>query len=343
MKIKVHKIASVVSRLGFDKEIELTDDLEAHAGHTVVVRALREKRVYSQLELADGRMAKIFRGDLFVGALGRRRALRGFCGDVPATLAVGDTLQLLNRGGVLGVSSSDHMDFGVPVACEVLGMPVRDGRIVRLSDGSIEAAQTIADLDVPPILAVSGTGMDSGKTLFLAELIQELSKEGLAIAGGKVTGIACLRDLIAMEDHGAAATASFLDVGYASTASLAAAELVTIAKTLIASLSRGAPDLVALELGDGILGDYGVTDILQDEELKRFVQMHAFCAADLVGAWGGAQFLAQRGIGIDLFSGPCTDNRAGVDLLDRELGTPAINAYKRPEELARFVRSKLGI
>ena len=80
MKVRVHKIASVVYRLGFEKEVEITEALEPRAGHSIVVRALSEKRVYSELELQNGRMSKIFRGDITVGALGRRRALRGYSG-----------------------------------------------------------------------------------------------------------------------------------------------------------------------------------------------------------------------------------------------------------------------
>ena len=49
MKVRVHKIASVAYRLGFEKEVEITRKLESRAGNTVVVRALTEKRVYSEL------------------------------------------------------------------------------------------------------------------------------------------------------------------------------------------------------------------------------------------------------------------------------------------------------
>ncbi len=90
--VRAHKIASVVFRLGLEKDLEITEELEARVGNAIVVRALNEKRVYSELELENGRMSKIFRGDILVGALGRRRALRGFLGDMPEDHAVGDTV-----------------------------------------------------------------------------------------------------------------------------------------------------------------------------------------------------------------------------------------------------------
>jgi hypothetical protein len=343
MKIRAHKIASVVYRLGFQKTVEITDQLEASPGNTIVVRALSEKRIYNELELDSGRMSKIFRGDVILGALGKRRALRGFSGDVPERLRAGETVQLLNRGGVIGRSISDHKDLGQPVSCEVLGMPVREGRIVSLSDARLPEVSSLKALRIPPVVIVSGTCMESGKTLFLSELTQELFKCGLVIAGGKLTGIACLRDLRAMEDHGAALTASFLDAGYPSTAGLDAPTLVNVAKTVIAHLAASEPDVLLLELGDGVIGEYGVLQILRDREIRASTRVHAFCASDMVGAWGGKRFLESEGIEIDLFSGPVTDNDVGVEYLERELGKRAINAHRNPEALANLVLGHLGL
>jgi hypothetical protein len=343
MKVHVQKIGSVAYRLGFEKEVEVTRKLESRAGNTIVVRALTEKRVYSELELENGRMSKIFTGDVILGALGKRRALRGFSGEVPARLRAGDVVQLLNKGGVIGASSSDHKDLGQPVSCEVLGMPVRGGAIVRLADACLPEVKSLAGLVLPPVVVVSATCMEAGKTLFLSEVVQELSKQGLKIAGGKLTGIACRRDLIALEDHGAAATASFLDAGYASTAGLPAETLVAIAKTVISSLASAQPDILFLELGDGVIGEYGVLEILKDPEIRSCLRMHAFCAGDMVGAWGGQRFLSGHGIGIDLFSGPVTDNDVGVEYLEKELKVRAINAHRNPEALAEAVMQHLGV
>ena len=65
-------------------------------------------------------------------------------------------------------------------------------------------------------------------------------------------------------------------------------------------------------------------DVLSDPEVRGAIGMHAFCASDLVGAWGGQRLLEERGLTIDLFSGPCTDNAVGVEYLERELSVPAI-------------------
>jgi hypothetical protein len=342
-RVRVHKIGSVVYRVPLEKEVEITTDCEAVAGNAIVVRALNEKRVYSELELTNGRMSKIFRGDVLIGALGKRRALRGFAGDVPAHVGVGDVLAVLNKGGVIGGSATDHKDLGLPVACEVIGMPLIGGRIPNIRDFRIPRVQSFAGLEIPPIVVVTATSMDCGKTLFLSELTQQLSKSGLAIAGGKLTGVACLRDLVSLEDHGAMKTCSFLDAGYPSTAGLPVESLLDIARSVIAELAASRPDVMLLELGDGVIGDYGTLAILEDPEIRSVIRMHVFCAGDPVGAWGGQRFLSEQGIDIDLFTGPVTDNSVGVDFLVDQFGKPAINAYRHPELLAAVVLERLGI
>ncbi|MDH3591118.1 MAG: hypothetical protein OER88_04530, partial [Planctomycetota bacterium] len=77
MRLRVHKIGSVAHRLGLDHELEVSRLVEAVTGNVLVVKALEEKRVYDVLELTTGRMAHISRGDILVGALGARAALRG--------------------------------------------------------------------------------------------------------------------------------------------------------------------------------------------------------------------------------------------------------------------------
>ncbi|HLU47205.1 MAG TPA: hypothetical protein VK116_03945, partial [Planctomycetota bacterium] len=180
-------------------------------------------------------------------------------------------------------------------------------------------------------------------TLFLSELTQQLSKSGVVIAGGKLTGVACLRDLVSLEDHGALHTASFLDVGHPSTALLGEEDLLDTARSVIAELSRHRPDVLLLELGDGVVGHYGTLALLRHPEIRRIVKLHVFCASDPVGAWGGHRLLAEQEIDIDLFSGPVTDNSVGVDYLVAELKKPAINAYRDPERLVEIVRKRLGL
>jgi hypothetical protein len=69
-----------------------------------------------------------------------------------------------------------------------------------------------------------------------------------------------------MADHGAVATASFLDCGLPSTVDVG--DLAPTAKAIIARLNEVNPDLIVIELGDGILGGYSVDTVFDDVELR---------------------------------------------------------------------------
>ena len=339
--IRVNKIASVVYRLGLGLDIDVTENMEARSGNVVVARIRSDKRVYNELELVGGRMAKIARGDVIVGALGRRRALQGFVGDVPETIQKGDEIHLLNMGGVVGVARSALRELGDPARLEVLGMAVKGQQILNVADGALESVDSLKDTTLPPIVLFSGTCMNSGKTYACSQVIKEMSKRGLVVNGAKLTGIACCRDSISMEDHGALRTASFLDAGYASTAGLDPDSMVLMARSVLNEVSRGNPDVIFLELGDGIIGDYGVLDVLEDAQIRSAMKVHVFCAGDMVGAWGGQNYLAERSIDVHIFSGPVTDTEVGVEYLQDTLKKPAINARLEPQRLAEEVVKNL--
>jgi hypothetical protein len=330
MKVRPHKFGSVVARLGLGPEVDISRLIEARSGQVLVVRALEEKRVYDLLELTSGRMAHVGRGDVLVGALGRRDALRGFVGRVPAAIAAGDVLHLLNLGGVLGEVSSENQDVGHPLRVEVLGMVLVDGRGVNIADAAMSVGSSVSDggtRAVAPVIAVSGTCMNSGKTYAACEIIARLSARGYACAGVKLTGVAALRDTLNMSDHGAVATASFVDMGLPSTAGLD--DMGPVANDLLAAVTGEAGqtlDVIVAEMGDGIIGSYGVASILADARFREHVVAHVLCANDLVAAWGGVRWFGEAGLELDVIAGPATDNSVGLAYVAKELSVTAANA-----------------
>src|SRR6267142_2637698 len=101
--IEADKIGSATSPLNLSKTVRVMGAKGvANAGDAVVVRALTDSATYNMLELPTGRLAKVNPGDVLIGVLGRRRALKGFVGDVPEEIKAGDQLHLLNLGGVIG-------------------------------------------------------------------------------------------------------------------------------------------------------------------------------------------------------------------------------------------------
>lgn len=336
MKIRPHKFASVVCRLDLPEEVTFTRKIRAEDGQVLVVRALEEKRVYDVMELTSGRMAHVGKGDVLVGALGRRDALRGFVGRVPSELKAGDTVNLLNLGGVLGQAVSENRDVGHPLRCEVLGMVTLDGKGVNIRDAAVKPPTE--DGPVPPLIVVSGTCMNSGKTVAACTLISGLAERGYAVAGAKLTGVAAVRDPLNMHDHGARVVLTFHDAGYPSTAGLA--DVAPIAKQVIRSIPHAVEeeiDVIVVEMGDGIIGRYGVDTILRDTEFKSWIHGHVLAANDLVAAWGGVQWLHGEGHEVDVIVGPATDNAVGTRYIREELGVAAENARVDPKSFVECV------
>ena len=119
--VVVDKIASITQACGLAREVRISADIPAEEGVVVVVEVLTNKANYNTLELTSGRMAKVGKGDVVIGALGHRKALFGYSGHVPESVKPGDIIQMLNIGGVLGVCDSANPDKGKPFDCRVLG------------------------------------------------------------------------------------------------------------------------------------------------------------------------------------------------------------------------------
>lgn len=339
MIIEADKIGSATSPLNLSRTISVIESNGApRAGDVVVVRVLTDNATYNMLELPTGRLAKVNPGDVLLGVLGRRRALKGFVGDVPATVAAGDELHLLNLGGVIGSCTGHHSSLDDAIKVAVIGLVCDDSNRVRnIADVGLPLRDTLGPS--APLVIVAGACMNSGKTYAATEIIQQATRAGLRVAAAKLSGIACLRDTLNMADHGAIATASFLDCGLPST--VGADDLAPVAKAIIARLNESAPDLIVIELGDGILGGYSVESVFEDAEFRAAMVALVFCASDYVGAWGGIELFSRRGIKVDLVAGSVTDSKMGEDFIEREFDVPAGNARRNGAKLFEIVKQKM--
>jgi hypothetical protein len=285
-------------------------------------------------------MAKISKGDIIAGALGERRALQGFAGVIPEKIKKGDILHILNIGGVIGSAVSYNMEYGQPLRVEVIGMVMRNGKILNIRDGAKKLSHHLNLKEMVPLVVVSGTSMNSGKTEAISRIIQVLTWRGRRICAAKVTGISALKDTLNMEDHGALKALSFLDFGYPST--VGSKEVPSIAKGIFNELAILHPDMIMVELGDGLLGEYGVMDFFNDTEIISSITCNIICAINPVGAWGMAEIMKSNGIPIHIVSGPVTDNTVGVNFIREKLGLEGLNALYQQKELGSFVEKVVG-
>ncbi len=345
--VVVDKIASVAQACGLSHEVRICPDIPAEEGVVIVVEVLTNKSTYNTLELTSGRMAKVRKGDIVVGALGHRKALFGYSGHIPETVRPGDTIQMLNIGGVLGACDSINPDKGQPFDCRVLGVVLRFpylgeriGVPARVGLRPLDQAAALETRQVP-VVALAGTCMEAGKTAAACAMISRMRHRGLTIDAFKATGVSLRRDIMAMEDAGARRSAIFTDFGVVTTTRRNGPALT---RTMLTELCAGKPDVIVFELGDGILGTYGVDAILECADIRAVLTGVALSANDPVAAWGGVKLLRERfGIEPCVVTGPATDNRVGIDLITEQLKVPAFNAISDGASLGDYVMQAVGL
>jgi hypothetical protein len=345
--VLVDKIASVAIQADLGQEIRVDSDIPCEEGVLIAVEVLNNKSRYNTLELTSGRMAEVKKGDVIVGALGHRKALFGYSGHLPTELKPGDIVQMLNLGGVIGVCDSMNPSLGPPFDCRVLGVVLdfpflgqRVGVPARVSAEPLKSDVPLTMQDVP-VVAIAGTCMNSGKTAAACAIVSRFRHNGLTVDAFKSTGVALRRDILAMEDSGARHVAMFSDFGICATTSKNAPALT---RSLLNELGEQKPDAIVFELGDGLLGAYGVEAILRDKEIVSRLTSMVLCANDPVGAWGGAKLLREEfGIEPTVISGPATDNQVGIDIIKARSNVAALNAMTHASELGDLLQQAIGL
>ena len=345
--VVVDKIGSVTQACGLKHELRIAPDIVCDEGVVLVVEILNNKSTYNTLELTSGRMAKITRGDVVVGALGHRKALFGYSGHIPASLVPGDVVQMLNIGGVLGICDSATPDKGKPFDARVLGtvltFPYLGERIGVPARVGYKALNYDAPLDARgvPVVALAGTCMEAGKTAAAAAIIARMRHRGLIVDAFKATGVSLRRDILAFEDAGARRTTIFTDHGVVTTTAKCGPALT---RTMLTEMASGTPDAIVFELGDGLLGTYGVESILLQPDIKRVLTAVVLSANDPVAAWGGVKLLRERfEIEPAAVTGPATDNQVGIQIIEEQMGVAAFNAISHPADLGDHIIARLGI
>ena len=346
--VVVDKIGSVTQALNLKHDLRISpDDIPAEEGVAIVVEVLTNKSTYNTLELTSGRMAKVVKGDVVVGALGPRRALFGYSGHVPKSVKAGDIIQMLNIGGVLGICDSANPDRGKPFDCKVLGgvlqfpylgerigVPARVGKTKLDYDAKLE-------INGVPVVALAGTCMEAGKTAAAAAIISRMRHRGMVVDAFKATGVSLRRDILAFEDSGARNTMIFTDLGVVTNTEKTGPALT---RTMLTKLSARKPDAIVFELGDGLIGTYGVAAILECEDVRKAMTAVVLSANDPVAAWGGVKILREKyGIEPAAVTGPSTDNSVGVDIIQEQMNVKAFNAITNGAALGDALIEHIGL
>jgi len=248
---------------------------------------------------------------------------------------------------VLGICDSVNPDKGKPFDCRVLGCVLqfpflgeRIGIPARVGHRKLDYAAPL-DTHGVPVVALAGTCMEAGKTAAACAIVSRMRHRGLAVHAFKATGVSLRRDILAMEDSGARRSMIFTDLGIVTTT---AASGPALTRTMLTEMTQGRPDVVVFELGDGILGAYGVEAILREEDIRQSLTAVILSANDPVAAWGGVKLLRERfQIEPCAVTGPATDNAVGVKIIEEQMGVRAVNAMAAGAVLGDHIIESLGL
>jgi hypothetical protein len=263
---------------------------------------------HAAIMLPDGRRASMFEGDEILVAYGNRYAPDQFEGEVPDSL--GPT-NLLAAGGLAGTVISAHSSMKAPTQIQPLGLLSDDDGVVTLrrcapfTAVTPKDAQGLGRVGKPLVIGVLGTSMNSGKTTTVAALVRGLTKAGLVVAAGKVTGTGAPGDPGLFRDSGASRVLDFTDFGHGSTYRLEHEQVRALLVSLIDELAADGPDVVVMEVADGLF-QTETARLVADPVFKAQVDKVVFAAGEALGAVAGEMLLSLSGLAPVAISGMLT-------------------------------------
>ena len=288
------KWAFSTRRVRQDRASQLLADLaQARPGDLVLGRIVRigfQKR----LQLASGRPADLYAGDLVVMACGARYAPDQFEG--LAELDANE-VDILAAGGVLGRMRERNAKVAAPTRVAPLGLLAdAAGKLINVGDHALPPLQAPAGMTV---IGVVGASMNSGKTTASASLAHGLQRAGFEVAAIKATGTGAFGDYNSFVDSGARFVGDFTDVGMVSTYNEPLERIEAGLDSLLAHAAAAGCEIAVVELADGVL-QQETAALLRRPVVRNHLAGLMFAAPDALAAVGGCAVL--NAIGLEAFA-----------------------------------------
>lgn len=260
------------------------------AGDIAVARVTRIGQ-HSGLQQPDGRRATLFVGDEVIVAFGNRYAPDQFEALVPDSLG---PCALAAGGGIAGRVVAAHARMKAPTQLEPLGLLCDvEGRTLNVADFRLPRIPLPGRL--PPVIAVVGTSMNAGKTTAAAQLVQGLTRGGLRVGAGKLTGTGACADTMLMRDAGARSVLDFTDIGLATTYLAPLEALEHASEQIVAQLAATHIDAIVVEIADGLYQSETAA-LLRSPRLRALLGGLLFASPDAMGAMAGVHWLLRHGL-----------------------------------------------
>lgn len=298
---------------------------------------------HKRLESYNSRRRNLFVGDEVIVAYGDRYAPDQFLAEVPRNL---NYTNLVAAGGMASRVIEKHESIDPATVLEPLGLITHGGEVVGMADSAPHAvspwtqAEAALGADGPRVVVVFGSSMNSGKSTTVGCLVNGLVNAGLTVHAGKATGTGAGNDAGLFRDAGADRVVDFTDFGLASTFKLSFDAIKDIMFSMTATLAEGDPDVVVVEIADGIYQGETAA-LLADPDFGRLTDKALFACGEALSAAAGVSLLQQAGLPLAAVSGLLTS----APLIAREasavVDVPIIPTYDLCE--ADVARRVLGL
>ncbi len=305
-----------------DFEVARLDRSDWSHGDYVAARVTGHPNSLYMIEIPSGRMVDVMEGDLVIGAFGERAATLEGVGSWEAIADDGE-MHALTSAGLFGRATSTSPLLPPLMTLQYEGHVLRGGQKQAMRN----FITPVADMSLnTPVILMVGTSMSAGKTTAGRVIVHELSNAGLRVVGAKFTGAARYRDMLYFRDSGAEAVLDFVDAGQPSTV-IPPQRFDEAMGYMISRIAAIEPDVVVAEAGASPMEPYNGAAAIH--ALRNHLVFVVLCASDPYAVIG-----VQTAFGLhpDIITGPATNTTAGVALVNKLTGLPALNLLD-PESL----------
>lgn len=297
----------------------VTGELKPTAGDLLLAR-VDQIGHHTRLELTTSRRAELFEGDEIAVVFGNRYAPDQFEAIVPDRMS---PCRLVAAGGVAGKLLNSHRRMKQATRITPLGL-LADQAGATLNLAAFRLPHPAPINPKPLVLVVAGTSMNSGKTTACANLVKGFVRRGLQVAAAKVTGTGAGADYRSLVDAGADPVFDFVDAGYVSTYRIDHHDLLDIILILGGHLTATNPDIIVLEVADGLL-QRETARLFLIPEFTSWVDGVVFAANDSLGAQAGVAWLASRQLPVVAITGVLTSSPLAVREAETATGLPVFD------------------
>lgn len=235
--------------------------LAPHAAYRVVADRLTPPRpgdvalvqveslgYHDRIMTAEHDRLRMYPGDVVAVVFGHRYATDAYEAEVSNV----EKIHLLTGAGMAGSVISRRHGMKAPSQMTFLGyLSFQSGERINLK--ALHRPYAAVDRRCDNVVLMLGTGMNSGKTTTAATLTRALLRAGLRVAACKSTGSVSHRDLNELRSTGAHDVRDFSDYGFPSTYLCDEGELVDLYDAILTDAARVNPDVVVMEMADGVL------------------------------------------------------------------------------------------